>query len=165
MQNLIVILSLFGAAFALIRLIQIDLKHWLLPNTYVLAFGLFGIAFHAGLDFSLLSSLQMIGGLVMGGGFLAIIRFFGNMAYKQETLGLGDVKLLMAAGLWLGAESTLFAIIIGAMAGLLHGAGIALFQTHVRKNPVSMKRMALPAGPGFIAGIIGVFLFEFWRVF
>lgn len=154
--------SLIGAMFALYRLIVIDLRHWLLPNTYNFAFGVFGLAFHAGHHFTLLSPLEMIAGLIMGGGFLAVIRFFGNIAYKQETLGLGDVKLMMAAGVWLGTDATLFAIVIGAMAGLLHGIGIALYKTHILKDPVSVKRMALPAGPGFIAGIAVVFLVEFW---
>lgn len=47
---------------------------------------------------------------------------------KREGLGLGDVKLLLLIGVFLGVESGIFALMIGAIAGSLIGA-IYVFAT------------------------------------
>lgn len=149
------------AAVLLIVLAVIDLREYLLLDKYVFPFGLLGLAFHASMGFTLQSPAQLLIGAVVGGGILLIVRYFGNMHYKQESLGLGDVKLLAAAGLWLGGADVTFAMTIGAAAGLLHGLGVALYRTLVRRQAFNMTRLMIPAGPGFIVGIVVVIVYSF----
>ena len=161
-------LDLVAAASALAGLIVlgilsvIDLRVWLLPNKYVLIFALLGVAFHAALHFSLLAPHEMIYGALLGSGILYVIRICGNAYYKQDTLGLGDVKLLAAAGLWLGLEGVVFALTAGAFAGLLHGIGVATAKAIKEKSPINLKRLMIPAGPGFCVGIIASWLYLFY---
>lgn len=158
-------LSLGCAAAGLVVLVilsAIDLKTWLLPNKWVLTLALLGIAFHGLMKFSLLPVHEMLFGALIGGGMLYVIRIFGNMHYKQDTLGLGDVKLLFAAGLWLGMEGVIIAITAGAFAGLLHGIFVAAFRAIRDKAPMNLKRLMIPAGPGFCVGIAGSWIWNFW---
>lgn len=146
--------SLTGAFITLGILAYIDLKIRLLPNIYVATFAVFGILFHSVTGFSYTSVPAIFAGILTGGGLLYAVRFISNRLYGQDTLGLGDVKLMMAAGLWLGGESVLLAIILGAGAGIIHGLGMALAKWKKTGKPVNLSRLSLPAGPGFIVGII-----------
>lgn len=148
------LLCLVSAVSLLILLSIIDLRTFLLPNVYVFPFALLGIAFHFCTKFYFLNITEIIVGGIGGYSILWIIRFFGNRYYGQDSLGLGDVKLLGAAGLWLGLNGVLFAMTLGAFAGLLHGLGAALHKKLTTDQPFSVARMTIPAGPGFAAGII-----------
>jgi len=158
-------LSILGAVVCLGFLFVIDLKYRLLPNTYVLALALFGLAFHGAFEFTLLSPIVMLGGLILGGGFLYVIRFFANRIYQQDTMGLGDVKFMMAAGLWLGFHEILLALIIGSFAGILHGVGLAFFEAQKTGTKMNLSRFSLPAGPGFIIGVVVVAVYHYHGVF
>ncbi len=149
----------------LIVLSVIDLRTWLLPNKFVATFALLGVAFHALLQFELIPVHQMIFGALVGGGILYVIRMGGNAYYKQDTLGLGDVKLLAAAGLWLGVEGVVIALTAGAFAGLLHGIAVGLIQAAREKRKPSLARLMIPAGPGFCVGIIGTWVWLFHEYF
>ncbi len=74
--------------------------------------------------------------------------------YGPNALGLGDVKLMAAAGLWLGPVAISTALVAGALAGIMHGLFVGLqrqIKTGVRTD---FTRLLIPAGPGFIAGIM-----------
>lgn len=145
---------LFGALAVLAGLSAIDLKTRLLPNALVALLAALGILFHLETGFSHLSAGGMAAGAATGYGLLWTIRFFANRFYGQDSLGLGDVKLLGAGGVWLGIEGVLLAITLGAFAGLLHGIGVALWTTARNKTPFTLRRLTIPAGPGFAAGLI-----------
>lgn len=151
-----------GGVITLVTLSIIDLRVWLLPNWLNLTLGILGIAFHASLQFTILEPIQLLYGAFLGAGTLLTIRFFGNMYYKQDTLGLGDVKLLGAAGLWLGIEGVVMAMTIGAFAGLLHGIGFALARAIKEKSKPDMHRLMIPAGPGFCVGILVSCIWKFY---
>jgi leader peptidase (prepilin peptidase)/N-methyltransferase len=152
----LVILSVSIAFISLFWMGWIDLKLWILPNELVALFALSAIPFHFATDWMGGTWLFMLIGAIIGGGSLLLIRAAANKFYGMETLGLGDVKLMSAAGLWLGPQGVLLGLSIGALCGVLHAFIIAFFH---RK---SLKRLMLPAGPGFIAGIIliGVWLYK-----
>lgn len=143
----------FIAIVILITLSIIDLKTWLLPNPLNLALAITGLSFHFLTGFEILPPHELIFGSLLGAGLLYFIRMGGNAYYKQESLGLGDVKLLCAAGLWLGVEGTIIAIVLGAAAGIVHGIILAGVISAKNKTPYSLKRLMLPAGPGFCVGI------------
>lgn len=165
MLPILTLISLLSVIFTLITLVWlsvVDLRIGLLPNPLVLAFACLGVLFHFTAPVFYVSSLDMVLGAVMGGGILLLIRTVANYLMKDDnTLGLGDVKLLAAAGLWLGCHMITFALVIGALAGLVHGLLYALVLFARNKKWPSMMQLSIPAGPGFIIGIIlaGGFLF------
>ena len=167
--DIIAIGSLFGALTLLLSLAIIDLRTFLLPNILVAPFALLAPLFHAATGFYYLSPFQLALGGCVAFLILYIIRAIANRYYGQDALGLGDVKLLGAAGFWLGTENVMMALTIGAFAGLIHGLAYALFLKIITKKTVSLRRLVIPAGPGFIIGIIltggwflSPFLTELW---
>jgi leader peptidase (prepilin peptidase) / N-methyltransferase len=159
-------LALLACGMAvLVWLSIIDIRIWILPDKLNLALALLGIGFHFATGFEILEPHQAIFGALTGAGFLYLIRMGGNAYYKEESLGLGDVKLLGAAGLWLGPEATILSIILGAAAGIVHGMILAGIVAARSKAPYSLKRLALPAGPGFCVGIALAALWAFGPYF
>jgi leader peptidase (prepilin peptidase)/N-methyltransferase len=87
------------------------------------------------------------------------VRWAGNAYYGRESMGLGDVKLMAAAGLWLGPHGVILALICGAVAGVMHGCGLALVKRLKTGLWPPMSQLELPAGPGFIVGMIGAWFY------
>lgn len=146
-------LSLFLIAGVLIAHTIIDLKYWILPNSLNIALALLMVVLHASSDFSILSITEMLIGAIVGGGFLYLVRLYGNHKYKTESLGLGDVKLLLAAGLGLGPLGVIMAITFGAALGLVHGVVWGYFVSRKAGKKFDARGLKFPAGPGFCAGI------------
>lgn len=165
---MILALIIFQATIALSLLIVLfvyDLKHWLLPNIYVLPFAILGLSFHISYNFEVIDSSELFLGAITGGGFLYAIRMIGNSIYKQESLGLGDIKLMGAAGIWLGPQGVLMAITVGAAFGLIHGLVYFLYKKYIKKKKnLLFRKLALPAGPGFILGILFSSYFVFFNL-
>ena len=141
-----------------IMLMYIDFKTFLLPNIWVGCLAITGIIHHALSDFTFASYNDMLIGMAMGGGLLLIVRHFANKKYKQETMGLGDVKLMMAGGLWLGTPNILIALSIGAFAGAIIGYVLYIVKRHIQKQDIALMSTHIPAGPGFITGLVFTFL-------
>lgn len=139
----------------------IDLRTRLLPDIYVLPFAILAITFHTMTQFQILSPQSIMLGALYGGGSLYLIRLIANSYYKIDTLGLGDVKLMGAAGLWLGEEYIFLALCLGAFAGVLHGILYVAFHKLKTGQTIALSTLAIPAGPGFIVGIIVGALFKF----
>jgi leader peptidase (prepilin peptidase)/N-methyltransferase len=154
MFEIIALLALFCALATLCILSVIDLREGLLPNEYVMAFAIQGAIFHLATAYHFLSIENMALGAAIGSGFLYVMRAVANWIYREDVLGLGDVKLMGAAGIWLGPYYILMALTIGAAAGLLHGIGTALAQKIKTGTMPSLNKLSLPAGPGFAAGIL-----------
>jgi leader peptidase (prepilin peptidase)/N-methyltransferase len=162
MTMVMAILCLIGALVLLVILSIIDLQVRLLPNKYVLPFAVCGAAFHLVTFSAYLSPVDIFAGAALGFGLLYLIRAAANRYYGMDALGLGDVKLMGAAGIWLGVEGVLFALTAGAFAGLLHGLGYGMYVSWRDKTPLNLHRLAIPAGPGFAVGIViaGIYLFQ-----
>lgn len=160
-MTLLPILCLLCAAAILIALTIIDLRTWLLPNVLVAPLALLGIAFHWATDFAYADiTLIALGGFA-GFGVMYLIRFFANRAYGQDALGLGDVKLLGAGGLWLGPSDVMLAMSVGAFFALIHGLGVALAEKKKTGTMPALNKLKIPAGPGFCAGLALVAFFAF----
>lgn len=148
------IICLVCAVLLLVVLCIIDLRVRLLPNIFTLPFALLAPAFHFLTDFQIIGYMDMLIGGAVGYGFLFILRAVANVYYKQDSLGLGDVKLMGGAGLWLGVEGVLVALTVGAFAGLLHGIVYAFVLALKDRKKPNFHRLAIPAGPGFAVGIV-----------
>lgn len=154
MLEVFALFILLAALALLIALSIIDLRVGLLPNKLVFPFALLGVAFHACLQFRALDPFDMAIGALIGGGLLYLVRLAAMRFYGPDALGLGDVKLMAAAGLWLGPTAVSAALAAGALAGIVHGLGAGFYRqmkTGVRTN---FAALSIPAGPGFIAGIM-----------
>lgn len=154
MLEIIAVLALISALILLYVLSVIDLKIRLLPNELVAGFFCAGAVFHGVTFFHYLPPADMAIGALIGAGSLLFIRTLANYFYQTDTLGLGDVKLMGAAGLWLGPYFILIALTFGALAGVLHGLGVAAYKYHRTKHWPNMNTLSLPAGPGFAVGTI-----------
>jgi leader peptidase (prepilin peptidase)/N-methyltransferase len=154
MFEILALLCLLAAIILLIILSIIDLKIWILPDELNLALAVAGLGFHFATSNRFLEWGDMAWGAAMGAGMLLTIRFFANRHYGRDTLGLGDVKLLGAAGIWLGLEGVLMAVTVGAFAGLIHGLVYAFVLSRTSKQKFTIHQLAIPAGPGFAVGIV-----------
>lgn len=160
-MEIIAYIALFTALISLLWMGWIDLKLWILPNELVALFAATSVFFHYTIGWYYGGWLFLIIGALIGGGALMGIRAVANRIYGMDTMGMGDIKLMAAAGLWLGPEGVLMALSVGALCGILHALMIVGHKYFTTGQKVSMNRMALPAGPGFIAGIILVFLWQY----
>lgn len=162
MLEIISVLCLPLALASLVALIIIDLRTLLLPNILVLCFVMLGALFHISALYYYGDSITLALGAFIGGATLYLVRLIGNAYYKTDTLGLGDVKLMAAGGLWLGMHDIMPAIVAGALCGLLHG-GILLIHGKIKTGTFpKLSTFSLPAGPGFIAGLIIIGVAKFW---
>lgn len=168
MLIIIALLCLIAAVVVLVWASIIDLREWILPDELTLAFLALGIVFHFVTFNYILAPIDMILGGIAGGGVLYVIRAIANKAYGQDTLGLGDVKLMFAGGLWVGAYYSMIALAVGAFAGMIIGL-IFLALPHDHPDDIkpeegaSILKVSVPAGPGFAFGIvaaIGYMIYE-----
>lgn len=153
MLDILALICVVAAVLLLVVLSVIDLKIRILPNVYVLAFAVCGLVFHGLTQTRYLPPEDVFLGAAIGFGSLWAIRRIANHHYKADTLGLGDVKLMGAAGLWLGTQGILLALTVGAFAGIVHGLAYGLYLARRDNAPLNLSRLAIPAGPGFAVGI------------
>lgn len=76
-------------------------------------------------------------GLLFGGGTLLAIGVFGNLIFRKESMGGGDIKLMAVMGAFLGAKKVLLVLLFAPMLAL----PFALFMKFIRKAET------LPYGP------------------
>jgi len=90
--------------------------------------------------------------MIAGGGIFLLITLIGGIIAGREAMGLGDVKLMGALGLFFGLNSI---IAISVMAFLIGAIGSIIFMI------VKSKRTSeyIPFGPFIvIAAIITIFV-------
>ena len=80
-----------------------------------------------------------LAGAILGGSLFGGLRWLSH-----GGLGLGDVKLAVPLGVWLGWEDFLLCLLLASVAGLVYGGLMLAFQQMRRQTP-------LPFGP-FLAG-------------
>ena len=127
----------------LIALAGIDLDHKLLPNKIVYPMAVYGLVATAIVDTD-----DLVEHLIAGaGGFLFL--FIAVLAYPRG-MGMGDVKLAGAMGLYLGL-SIIPAMLIAFLSGSLIGVAM------MAREGVQARKKAVPFGV-FLAlgGIVGV---------
>lgn len=147
----------------LIWLAWTDHKLYILPNKLNLALLIcFGL-FHYMLDWSLISPESAVAGLAVGGGFLLIIRYVANSLLKTDTIGLGDVKLMFAAGFGVGMPDILLVLSIGSLLGILHGYILQQVETKKTGKQTPLMNVNVPAGVGLSIATMGVISLQFWN--
>lgn len=74
---------------------------------------------------------------------------------------MGDVKLIGAAGVWLGSDFIFLAIAFGAIMGIIHGITHVILIKITTGETINFATLPIPAGPGFIIGIIFIGIIKF----
>ena len=64
-----------------------------------------------------------LAGMAVGGGILILVGKLGSAIYGRDAMGFGDVKLLAAAGGFIGPGGALIALFVGSIAASLAGLG------------------------------------------
>lgn len=153
-MNLIFTISCFLVFANLCALAYRDVKDYILPDLLNINLALLFVTLHISSNWAFSTPTTIIVGGVVGGGFLLLIKIFADRFYKQDSLGLGDVKMVVAAGLGLGFPDIFMALAIGSLFGVAHG----FFLSHKNKTPLNDTQV--PAGVGLTIGIIIMFLFK-----
>lgn len=122
----------------------IDYKLQIIPNRLTLTM------FETGIVFSFLRGLNNLNvavemwlGMILGAGIFIILTFLGNIVFKKETMGFGDVKLMGALGLFFGWRNiiaiTILSFFIAAIFSL-----VLIIKNKIKKQDISEF---IPFGP------------------
>jgi len=135
----------------LIVIFFIDLKHRIIPDVVTLP----GMAL--GFFFSFFvkspSVLNSLIGILVGGILFYLSAVLGEVLFKKESMGGGDIKLAMMLGAFLGWQKILLVFLLAAVLGATVG-GIALFLSKEVK-----KTKMIPFGPFLALGsILAIFI-------
>lgn len=129
----------------LICVFFIDLEYMLIFDRFQILLGLCGVAAMFTDSFTAWHD-HLIGAAV--GGLVFIGLYFGAIAVlKAEGLGLGDVKYAAAAGLLLGWQKLIPAILVGSVLG-------AVFMVAANRIRHAEKRTEYPFGPFLVVGTL-----------
>ncbi len=134
----------------LVCIFFIDLEHLLIFNRFIIIVGVAGIV---AIFFDGYAEWydHLIGAAVFGGGF-ALIYYAALWILKREGIGFGDVKLALVAGLLLGWQRMLLAMLIASVSASI----ILLILKRVRGDEEGHE---YPFGPFLAVGIGGAMLF------
>ena len=124
-------------SYALIVGSFIDLKHYIIPDRISLGLIAVGVAFSYFLPIGLKGSLI---GAASGFVILYGLALLGELLFKKEAMGGGDIKLLSGIGAFLGIKGVLFVLLFSSFLGSL--IGIALITAG--KKELTSK---IPFGP------------------
>lgn len=130
----------------LISAFIIDYKLQIIPNRLNLTIFEIGLifAFLYGLS-NVAITINMLLGMLAGGGIFLLITLLGGIFYGKEAMGFGDVKLMGALGLFFGLSNivviTLMSFLLGAV------ISIVLLATGIKKSDEY-----IPFGPFIVIG-------------
>lgn len=154
-----VVISLF---FLLLVLSAIDLDTLRLPNKLVGLLAVIGVVSVAASALTDVAVAPVLGdatgmdaalsagaGLLLGGGLSGLVAASYRALRGKQGLGMGDVKLLAAFGLFLGPY-VLMALMLGSIAGAVGGI--------VSARGGSLVSARIPFGPYLAAGAVAVVL-------
>jgi leader peptidase (prepilin peptidase)/N-methyltransferase len=132
----------------LLIVFTIDYKHRIIPNRLSLTMFEIGIiiAFIYGIS-NVAITINMLLGMILGGGIFLIITLVTKIIYGKESMGLGDAKLMGALGLYFGVSN----IIAIVLMSFLVGAILSIILLVTKKKKINE---AIPFGPFIVISCI-----------
>ena len=123
----------------------IDLKTQYIYDVTVVPLAILGLIFSY---FTLgQSPLLSLVGFLTGGAIFLTIAYVSRLVYKQEGIGMGDVKLAAAIGAFLGWRSTVMMVIVSVVFGGVISLTLLLMKKKGRKDYI-------PFGPFLVLGTV-----------
>lgn len=124
----------------------IDLKHRIIPDKLTFP----GVVLGFLLSFAVTSPsvLNSLLGIVVGGGMFYLAALLGELIFKKESMGGGDIKLAMVLGAFLGWQNILLILLLSAFLGSLIGGAALFFSKDVKES------RTIPFGPFLAIGAI-----------
>lgn len=111
----------------------VDLKAQIIPNSLNFVCFLVGmVIMYLNLVFNHYVGVDMLLGMFTGAGIFALIALFAFVAYRKEGMGLGDVKLMGALGLFFGVFDTIQIFILSFAIGAI--VSIVLLISKLKKS-------------------------------
>lgn len=110
--------------------------------------------------------IAIIGGCI-GSGVVLWIALLGEIVFKKEVMGFGDVKLLGCIGAFLGWKGAVFSIFGGAFLGSIILVPLLLLQnglgreflTTAKADPEKEEGTLVPFGPWLAVGAIAYLIY------
>ncbi len=140
--------------FVLVWASVVDWRAMILPNRATLSVAVLGLV--RVIVIGEPNGLDAIAGLALGGGLLLATRAAFQALARREALGLGDVKLLAASGLWVGFEGIGPVLVIATVSAL-----VAIILRALRTGERGLAE-PLPFGPFLAFGIVVVVWMAEW---
>lgn len=144
-----------------------DARHYTIPDgftafgfVWVLVTAIAGIFTRDAHVFA--GPLDALIGACTGAGAIAIAGWLGEMAFKREAMGFGDVTLMAVAGAALGPQRALLTIFLGAALGVVTFGAIVLPVMRLsgaRGESGTMEMPMVPFGVFLAPGAIVALLF------
>jgi leader peptidase (prepilin peptidase)/N-methyltransferase len=120
-----------------------DIDHWIIPDEVSLGGAVFGLAvsvlagfFPRGFHLSgawpfegvqwFAPLLNAASGAALGAFLIYMVGIIGALIFRKEAMGLGDVKLFLLIGAFLGVTGCLYVLMIGSIIGSFIGGGLIL---------------------------------------
>ena len=132
----------------LLSVVVIDYKLQIIPNRLNLTIFEFGLIFAFLYSFSDVAiSINMSLGMLAGGGIFLAITLLGGLVYGKEAMGLGDVKLMGALGLYFGLANIIIVSLVSFLIGAILSVLLIVFK---------IKKMDeyIPFGPFIVIGAL-----------
>lgn len=128
----------------LISAFSIDYKLQIIPNRLTLTMFEIGIIFSflRGLN-NLNVALEMWLGMVLGATIFIVLTILGNIVFKKETMGFGDVKLMGALGLFFGWRNIIAISILSFFIAAIFSL-VLILKNKIKKQNISEF---IPFGP------------------
>jgi len=144
---------------ALIYLAYEDARTFLLPNRVTLPLLVLGLVLNSFESTRLISFTDAFTGAILGYTFFWILNCLYRLIKKQDSIGMGDAKLLAALGAWLGLSALPELVLIAALSGSVGGFIWLRVQDQHHRAP-------FPFGPFLaFAGIIELLWPHFLQTF
>ncbi|NEU98610.1 prepilin peptidase [Bradyrhizobium sp. UFLA 03-164] len=125
----------------------IDLRHGIIPNWLNLAIAALGLANVVITDGTTAAFTAMAIAALVGMLFWLLQRLYFAVR-GVDGLGLGDVKFLAAAAIWVGALGVPTLLLIAALAALAVAGGLQLAGREMK------RRTSIPFGPFLALGLL-----------
>lgn len=122
----------------------IDYKLQIIPNRLTLTMLECGIVFSflRGIN-NLNVAVEMWAGMILGVFIFATITYVGNLIFKKETMGFGDVKLMAALGLFFGWRNIIAISILSFLIAAIFSVCI-IVKNKIKKTDITEF---IPFGP------------------
>jgi len=137
--------------FSSVAVAFIDFRWRIIPdeiNLFLFVFGLFYGLLYGGLRGILFS----LSGAVAGAAFFLLTAWLGEVLFRRESLGGGDVKLLGALGAYVGPLRLFNVVFLASVLGLVYALSRRIFTEYKKKD--------LAFGPFIILAGMIEFLFR-----